>query len=223
MTKEVEYFKNYNYNTRKPVYIDEDDLRKDQLERLIDSDVFCMIPWIHIHGFPDGTAYPCCLAKMDHPIGNFKESSMEQVWNDDTYKTMRTNMISEKSCKECTNCYEQEASGFISMRNSANKNFGQHIKLVDNTLTDGTVEDFKLRYYDVRFSNLCNFSCRTCGSLFSSSWYTEETKLFGPRKHPQIIFAGKTEDDMWEQMLPHIPYLDQIYFAGGEPLIMEFQ
>jgi sulfatase maturation enzyme AslB (radical SAM superfamily) len=26
---------------------------------------------------------------------------------------------------------------------------------------------------------------------------------------------------MWEQMQEHIPYLEQIYFAGGEPLIME--
>ena len=221
MTKETEYYKNHNFNTRKPVYISEDDLRADQLARLVDSDTFCMIPWIHMHGFPDGRAYPCCLGEMDHPIGNFKQHTMEEVWNDDAYKTMRTNMLAEKSCKECTKCYEQETSGFVSMRNSSNKNFGQHIALVDNTLADGTVEDFKLRYYDVRFSNLCNMSCRTCGSLFSSSWYTEETKLFGKRNHPQIMFAGKTEDDMWEQMLQHIPYLDQIYFAGGEPLIME--
>lgn len=219
--KEQEYYKNHNYHTRKPVYIKEEDLRKDQLARLVDSDVFCMIPWTHLHGLPDGRAYPCCLGEMDHPIGNLKENTMEEVWNDVPYKTMRTNMLAEKSCKECTKCYEQEASGFMSMRNSSNKNFGQHIALVDNTLADGTVEDFKLRYYDVRFSNLCNFSCRTCGSLFSSSWYTEETKVFGKRNHPQIMFAGKTEDDMWEQMLPHIPYLDQIYFAGGEPLIME--
>ena len=221
MTKETDYYKNHNYHTRNPVYISEDDLRADQLTRLVDSDVFCMIPWTHMHGFPDGRAYPCCLGDMEHPIGNFKENTMEEVWNDTAYKTMRTNMLAEKSCKECTKCYEQEASGFMSMRNSSNKNFGHHIALVDNTLADGTVEDFKLRYYDVRFSNLCNFSCRTCGSLFSSSWYTEETKLFGPRGHPQIMFAGKTEDDMWTQMLPHIPYLDQIYFAGGEPLIME--
>jgi sulfatase maturation enzyme AslB (radical SAM superfamily) len=35
------------------------------------------------------------------------------------------------------------------------------------------------------------------------------------------MFAGQTENDMWEQLLPHIPYIEQIYFAGGEPLIME--
>jgi hypothetical protein len=36
-----------------------------------------------------------------------------------------------------------------------------------------------------------------------------------------VQFAGRHEDDVWEQMQEHIPHLDQIYFAGGEPLIME--
>jgi radical SAM protein with 4Fe4S-binding SPASM domain len=221
MSTEKEYYQNHNYNTRKPVYISEDELRPDQMDRLVKSDVFCMIPWIHLHGAPDGKAYPCCLGEMEHPVGNFKQDSMETVWNDTPYKTMRKNMLEERPCKECTKCYEQESSGFMSMRNSTNKNFGQHISIVDATKADGTFEDFKLRYYDVRFSNLCNFTCRTCGSLFSSSWYTEETKMYGKRPHPAIMFAGRTETDMLEQMMPHIPYLDQIYFAGGEPLIME--
>ena len=221
MSKEKDYYENYNYNDRKPVYIDENELRPDQLSRLVKDDVFCMIPWIHMHAFPDGRAYPCCLADDQLPIGNFKQDTMETVWNQDPYKTMRKNMLEKQPCQECTRCYEQEKSGFVSMRNSSNKHFGHHINIVDQTKSDGTFEDFKLRYYDIRFSNLCNMSCRTCGSLFSSSWYTEETKVFGPRNHPQIMYAGRTEDDMWEQMLPHIPHLDQVYFAGGEPLIME--
>jgi radical SAM protein with 4Fe4S-binding SPASM domain len=221
MSKEKEYYENHNYHTRKPVYIDENDLRKDQIERLTASDVFCMIPWIHMHAFPDGRAYPCCLGDDKYPIGNFKQDSMKVVWNDDAYKTMRKNMLEEKSCKECTKCYEQEASGFMSMRNSTNKNFGQHIALVDQTKEDGTFDDFKLRYYDIRFSNLCNFTCRTCGGWFSSSWYTEEEELYGKRSYPKIMFAGRTETDMWEQLVPHIPYLEQVYFAGGEPMMME--
>ena len=219
--KEKDYYENYNYNDRKPVYIDESNLRSDQLFRLTKSDVFCMIPWIHMHAFPDGRAYPCCLGDDKHPIGNFKQDSMETVWNQPAYKTMRKNMLEEKSCKECSKCYEQEQSGFVSMRNSTNKNFGQHIDIVDQTKEDGTFDDFKLRYYDIRFSNLCNFTCRTCGGWFSSSWYTEEEELYGKRDYPKIIFAGRTESDMWEQLEPHIPYLEQVYFAGGEPMMME--
>jgi sulfatase maturation enzyme AslB (radical SAM superfamily) len=36
-----------------------------------------------------------------------------------------------------------------------------------------------------------------------------------------VQFAGRHEEDVWEQMQEHIPHLEQIYFAGGEPLIME--
>ena len=221
MSKEQEYYKNHNYHTRKPVYIDQADLREDQLDRLINSNHFCMIPWIHMHAFPDGRAYPCCLGDDQHPIGNFKQHSMETVWNQEAYRTMRLNMLTEKPCKECSKCYEQEAAGFMSMRNSTNKNFGHHIKIVDQTLADGTMLEFKLRYYDIRFSNLCNFTCRTCGGWFSSSWYTEEEELYGKRNYPKIMFAGRTETDMWEQLEPHIPYLEQVYFAGGEPMMME--
>ena len=221
MSKEKEYYENHNYHTRKPVYIDEADLRPDQLDRLTKSDVFCMIPWIHMHAFPDGRAYPCCLSDDQYPIGNFKQDSMATVWNQPAYKEMRKNMLEERPCKECTKCYEQEQHKFNSSRNSHNKHFGHHINIIDQTKPDGTFNDFKLRYYDIRFSNLCNFSCRTCGGLFSSSWHGEETKLYGTRPYPQIMFAGRTEEDMWEQMQDHIPYLEQIYFAGGEPLIME--
>lgn len=221
MSKEQEYYKNHNYHTRKPVYIDEADLREDQLKRLVDSEVFCMVPWVHMHAFPDGRAYPCCLGDDRYPIGNFKKDSMETVWNQEAYRTMRQNMLAEKPCKECSKCYEQERAGFMSMRNSTNKNFGQHINIVDQTLDDGTFPDFKLRYYDVRFSNLCNFTCRTCGGWFSSSWYTEEEEIYGKRNYPKILFAGRTETDMWEQLEPHIPYLEQVYFAGGEPMMME--
>jgi sulfatase maturation enzyme AslB (radical SAM superfamily) len=36
-----------------------------------------------------------------------------------------------------------------------------------------------------------------------------------------VEYAGGDEDSMIQQMEPHIPYLEQVYFAGGEPLIMK--
>jgi sulfatase maturation enzyme AslB (radical SAM superfamily) len=37
----------------------------------------------------------------------------------------------------------------------------------------------------------------------------------------RVEYTAGDEDAMLEQMLPHIPYLEQVYFAGGEPLIMK--
>jgi radical SAM protein with 4Fe4S-binding SPASM domain len=222
MTDKLEnYYQGYDYGARKPVYITEEELRPDQADKLIKSDRFCMLPWIHMHAFPDGRAYSCCLSEIDYPIGNLKQNTLKEIWNSDEYRKMRVNMMNENPSSACARCYEQEENGFFSMRNSANKNFGQHIGLLDQTKEDGTLDEFKLRYYDIRFSNLCNFKCRTCGSIFSSNWYNDEIKAGWKPKNPQIMYAGKDEDDMWEQMLEHIPHLEQIYFAGGEPLIMK--
>jgi organic radical activating enzyme len=133
---------------------------------------------------------------------------------------MRKNMLEDRPCKECTDCYEQEGHGFSSMRNNSNKNFGQHIHEVDMTTEDGKHPEMKIRYWDVRFSNICQLKCRSCGSIFSSRWYDDDVKLHGKPLRPRVQFAGKTDDDIWQQMQPHIPYLEQIYWAGGEPLIM---
>jgi radical SAM protein with 4Fe4S-binding SPASM domain len=212
---------NYNWKDRVPNYIKIEDLTEEQRRKLIDSEVFCMIPWIHLHAWPDGRAYPCCLGKAAHPVGNFKEKTMREIWNDEPMREMRRNMLADKPCKQCGDCYEQESAGFASMRNNSNKSFGHHIDEIDQTLPDGSLPDMKLHYWDVRFSNICNLKCRSCGSIFSSRWYDDDVKLWGKPLRPRVQFAGRHEEDVWEQMQEHIPHLDQIYFAGGEPLIME--
>ena len=68
------YYETYDYNSRRPVFIELESLREDQQQRLMTSKHFCMIPWTHIHGFPTGEAYPCCLGEMAHPIGNLRPS-----------------------------------------------------------------------------------------------------------------------------------------------------
>lgn len=216
------YYESNDFYSKKPVYIDVEELTETQLHRLVKSDTFCMLPWIHMHAFPDGRAYPCCLSLMDHPIGTLKEHTMAEIWNDAPLRQMRTNMLAEKTCKECTKCYEQEANGFFSMRNSQNKNMGHHINVVDETQPDGTLERFELKYYDIRFSNLCNLSCRTCGDIFSSNWVKESKKMgWLPKDAPNVNYAGRYEMDMWEQMEPHLDTVENIYFAGGEPLMMK--
>jgi radical SAM protein with 4Fe4S-binding SPASM domain len=212
---------NYNWKDRVPSWIPLEQLNEKQQHQLMHSDTFCMLPWIHLHAWPDGRAYPCCLGKAEHPVGNFKEKSMKEIWNDDPMRAMRRNMLEDRPCAECGDCYEQESAGFASMRNNSNKNFAQHIDLIDQTLPDGTSPDMKLHYWDVRFSNICNLKCRSCGSIFSSRWYDDDIKLWGKELRPRVQFAGRHEEDVWEQMQEHIPHLDQIYFAGGEPLIME--
>ena len=190
-------------------------------ELLIDSDTFCMLPWLHLHAFPDGRAYPCCFALDQYPVGDLNKDSMETVFNSKDMKKMRLNMLDDKPSRQCTKCYDQEKSGFFSLRLSSNKHFGHNISMVDNTQSDGST-DFVIKYWDIRFSNLCNMACRSCGTWFSSNWYEDHKKLTGkPPNHAKIMRVGRTADDIWEQMLKQFDHVEQFYFAGGEPLIME--
>lgn len=221
------YNKGFDYMERAPYFIDKNQLTEQQEKRLTSSKTFCMLPWVHMHAFPDGRAYPCCLSDYWHPVGDLRKNTMEEVWNQDAYKQMRVNMLEDKPCKECNKCYEQESNGFFSMRFDANRNYGHHINDVEKTQVDGHYPDFKIRYWDVRFSNLCNFKCRSCGPIFSSNWYNDHVKLYGvvpdvlKRPMARVEYTTGNEDDMLAQMEQHIPYLEQVYFAGGEPLIMK--
>ena len=217
------YYETYDYTARIPTEISMSELREDQIDNLIKSKVFCMLPWLHLHGWPTGEAFPCCMAKAELPIGNLQKDDLRQIWNNDPMRKLRRNMINGKPSGECGKCYEQERNGFFSMRNSANKSFGQHIGDIDKTLDDGTHPEFKIRYWDIRFSNICNFRCRYCGPNFSSNWWEDKAALYGRDsvKHSKFLYAGGSKDAIWNQMIEHIPYLEQIYFAGGEPLLME--
>lgn len=221
------YDESYEYNAKAPFFLKKEDATANEWSKLTESKTFCMLPWMHMHAFPDGRAYPCCLSEYFHPVGDLRKHTMVEVWNQDKYKAMRTNMMSDKPCKECTKCYEQEQHGAFSMRNDSNRNYGHLIKEVAQTHEDGFHPDFKIRYWDVRFSNLCNMKCRSCGPIFSSQWYNDHVKLYGRkpdvlgRDMARIEYTTGVDGGMEAQMIEHVPYLEQVYFAGGEPLIMK--
>jgi len=212
----------YKYNSTDLVKNIALDSREEFL--LKESKTFCIYPWIHLHAYPTGEAYPCCHSEMRYPVGNCHNNTLKEIWNSSEQKKLRMDMLTETTNPACARCYEQEESGFFSGRRSANKHHGHHIGRVKMTEPDGYLNHFGMTYWDIRFSNLCNLSCRSCGHIFSSSWYQDQAKLAGGdwrEKNKVLNYAGRTETDMWEQLVPHLDYVEQIYFAGGEPLMME--
>ena len=215
----------YNYNSSdlaRPIEL------TDRQEFLLKkSKTFCILPWIHLHAYPTGETWPCCAAEHDgmraQPLGNSQQEPSSEIWNSERMQQLRRNMLNDQPDSYCTRCYEREDAGFWSDRRGHNKHHGHHIGRIDSTEPSGRFEQFEMTYWDIRFSNLCNLRCRSCGHIFSSQWYQDQVALAGPeyRSRPVLNIAGRTETDMWEQLLPHIDYVEQIYFAGGEPLLME--
>jgi MoaA/NifB/PqqE/SkfB family radical SAM enzyme len=168
----------------------------------------------------DGTVLPCCVADHHLPLGNTQHASIDTIWNDTRYKNLRQKMIKGETCAECKSCYRNEESGIKSFRQSINQQYSKYIPTADDTNADGSLDSMNLRHFDVRWSNICNFKCRSCSSTYSSSWATEDNAS-GANKKVFIFAGGENNDSLYDQFVPHFSNIEEFYFAGGEPLLTD--
>lgn len=205
----------------------------EQLKNL--SKTFCIMPWIHLHSWPDGRAMLCCIANNDENqgiVGDFSKNTYAEIMNSDTVKQIRLDMLAGKKISNCQNCYDSENLKGQSFRQKTNENYADLIQeLLDNTLPDGSVKEPKMYYMDHRFSNLCNLSCRTCGGTLSSTIAAEKKDFSNEQiielrsknvlnaKENVISFSYARPDFLEVDVYPYLKDVRQIYFAGGEALM----
>jgi len=158
---------------------------------------------VHLHAWPDGKAFPCCLSDPTKPVGNLNQTKIIDIVNGDAYRQIKRKMLAGEPVDTCYKCYEQEAVGMTSMRVNS---FKYHP-------TD--FSDFKLKYLDIRFSNVCNLACVSCGPTFSSKWHNDWIKLGRSSGHARIVSL-----DIMEQLkTDYLDDVENVTFAGGEPLV----
>ena len=203
-------------------------LRKNTLKLLKESKHFCVLPWVHFHSWPNGNVMPCCVADSEKPVSYIKsDESIIEMMNSEGFKELRRNMLEDKPSEICTRCYDLEALGTWTMRQSHNTRRGQeYVPLIDATGIDGDIKTFKMKYMDIRFSNLCNMKCRSCGPGCSSQWAEEYVKKPEGAEKLQKFFGMKSivvnsnEDQVFMTKLkPYLKDVTEVYFAGGEVII----
>lgn len=182
----------------------------------------CVLPWIHMHTFPNGDVVPCCATEVgSKPLGNLHQNSMAEIWNDKAYRELRQAMINGEEVITCKVCYDFERAGGHSLRQKSNDDFAHHMKLIEKTKSDGSLDEFKLHYVDFRFSNFCNLKCRMCCAELSSGLARDLQIMKGEKPGDIVISGFKDANDFAKQITPHLQFIEEIYFAGGEPLLME--
>lgn len=196
---------------------------KPALKAKVDaSGTFCIMPWIHLHTTPEGIAAPCCIAESCSThvgMGNAHKQRLMDLVNSSKMKELRLDMLEGKKNSECDKCYQHEIAGVESYRQSVNNVYTNgYDDVYNNTNDDGSLEKFNMRYYDIRFSNICNFKCRTCGQEYSSQW--EQENLRNNVSYAQQ-FPKNTNTEFLQDVIDQIPNVEVAYFAGGEPLITE--
>lgn len=196
---------------------------------------FCVLPWIHLHSWTNGDVFPCCYAVSNEntKLGNLQTQTVQDVLNSDRFRFLRHQMINDQRPESCEKCYDMENLGFKSMRQNFNQKYTDHQDMIKRTGLDGYIEldNWKLKYWDIRISNLCNMKCRTCGPEFSSKWVddADENQIKRLKKaNRSKEFSGRkpiTVREDFETLLQEIPdfenTIEELYFAGGEPLITQ--
>lgn len=188
---------------------------------------FCGAPWMHTHTWPDGRVFPCCMANYDATVGHLnEEKQFIKIWNGEQYKQLRQDMLDGVSRPDiCSRCYVQEKHFGKSLRTQLTERYWEEVKQqVAETDAEG-VAPLKLHYWDYRFNNFCNLSCRTCGPDLSSSWYNDHIARYGTvptyAKTKFVVFDAGKEGSVHEELIEEqIKNVKEIYFAGGEPVIM---
>ena len=210
---------------------------EDKFKAMASQRKFCMAPWVHTYVYPDGRVSPCCQARSEnitldseltpYNCGSLHENSLSEIWNSENYKKIRNDLITQGYSKVCKECYKNEKLGHYSMRNLFNEKFFHHAEKIKETKDDGTFEEVNIVYGDFRLSNTCNFKCRMCSPLLSSSWESEIEK--NKKTFENFFDEFETSLDMntldSEKFLKDNEFLfdivEEVYFAGGEPLLMD--
>jgi MoaA/NifB/PqqE/SkfB family radical SAM enzyme len=183
---------------------------------------FCVAPWINLNIAIGGGVRPCCEIKGD--FGHVAHQSIEAIWQGAEFRDLRAKLARDERDDRCSKCYEIEQTGGQSLRrlyneareSEADRIFGQDADPC-GTADHPVALPIAL---DLRFSNLCNFSCRTCGHDASTKWFSEARKLGWAVAPEARIKSFASVDAALQALRPLLPTVDQLYFAGGEPLLL---
>jgi len=154
-------------------------------------------------------------------------------------KNVRTQMMKGEKPPSCLKCYKEEDSGHLSKRQWETNYWAQRVnidQLVAQTTDDGQVPP-NLKYIDLRFGSKCQLACVMCSPHDSSGWIPEWNKIYPIVQNKELSKTMAWENKgsvngssfnwhknnpvFWQQFNEQIPNMQQLYFAGGEPLIID--
>ena len=180
---------------------------------------FCIMPWIHIHSIPSGEVMGCCVWKNGYYLGNVRHDTIESIATSEKMNDVRRRMLAGERLTECDSCNLREDAdpSYVTHRKLYNRQYRHLIgPLVSKTNENGEINyEFRLRSMNLRFSNLCNYSCRSCYSGYSSVW-AQELQLKKP-----VINIVEDNPDYLNQILEHLPWVEYINFTGGESMLTD--
>ena len=170
---------------------------------------------------------------------NFNHTSLEDAWNSNYMKNVRKMMLRGEKPAPCLKCYKEEEAGHLSKRNWETNYWGNRYNLHDlvaETDVTGKIPP-KIRYIDLRMGSKCQLACVMCSPHDSTGWIKEWNKIYPQITNERLkntsAWDNKGRNDgasynwhknnptFWKDLFEQIPHMYQLYFAGGESLIID--
>ena len=206
-------------------------------------DTMCLAPWVHTYLSPQTERRMCCASR--EPAQNFEQYidtgsgtgkyiplTLEQHWNSDHMKSVRRRMMAGETLSECEVCNDKLLNVSVYRDYFWHLFQGRLDQIWDNTDPDGSTS-MRPVSWDYRFSNLCNFKCRTCGDMLSSGWETEQKQnnmvdWTNPKNNwmrtdirERIAQFQESAIEAEFGMAVEQHRIEEVYWVGGEPLMYE--
>jgi hypothetical protein len=203
----------------------------------------CLAPWTHTYLSPQTERRLCCASR--EPAQNFQQYidtaagtgeyipiTLDHHWNSEHMRGIRRRMMAGDTLPECEVCNTKL------LNTSVYRDYFWHLfqhkleEIYESTDADGSTT-MRPVSWDYRFSNLCNFKCRMCGDMLSSSWESEQKthnmvnwsdaknnwQIPEIRKQISKFQDTQIEAEFAEAVEQH--RVEEIYWVGGEPLMYE--
>lgn len=206
-------------------------------------DALCMAPWTHTYLSPQTERRLCCASRESAQnfqqyidssagTGNYIPITIEEHWNSEHMRSVRRRMLAGEKLSECEVCNDKLLNTDV-YRSYFNNLFAHKYQQVLDSTDETGYTTMKPVSWDYRFSNLCNFKCRMCGDMLSSSWESEQ------RQHEMIDWSNPKNNWMRPEIKKQIEQfqttqiesefaaavedhrVEEVYWVGGEPLMYE--
>lgn len=178
----------------------------------------CILPWIHLAIFPGGHVLHCCQRSENFYIDKLGSQKLQDVFNHEKMKGIRRDFVEGRIPESCRSCIESESQGAISWRIKVNQRFKRQYDHMKECGFPIEVPLSKLCYLDLRFSNVCQSSCRICGPHFSTAWNRDAVFLCHDQKE-LVLNTFSNCENFKEDLYHQANDLEEIYFSGGDPLL----
>jgi hypothetical protein len=202
---------------------------------------FCMAPWTHTYLSPQTERRMCCASRepaqsfkqyidTGNKAGEYKPLTLKEHWNSEHMKSVRLRMMAGEELSECEVCDHKLLNTNV-YRSYWNQLFKHKVDEAYDSTDETGATTMPTVSFDYRFNNLCNFKCRMCGDMLSSSWEAESRKNKTWTKESQPWMASPLREQIIKFQDTQVvqEFVDaietktikEIYWCGGEPLMWD--